>query len=183
LNTLIPTIAGRDARLAGSSIQEQDDPDAFALQQMEEEEEARLAEEAQGFTCLAGELEHDENTEWLRGCGWPRWFAHKPLHLVTSTATTPSRREEDVYLGSWNGVEWVSNASMEASLRTLLGISGRIFARCEETLLQTPQVFCCWLRSWGSSFHPYPFELPQRSRTKQKYYLYSNPFLCYVFRA
>ena len=179
----IPTIAGPDARLAGPSIPELDGPDAFALQQMEEEEEARLAEEAQGFTCLVGELEHDENTEWLRGCGWPRWFAHKPLHLVTSTATTPSRREEDMYLGSWNGEKWVSDASMETSFRTLLEISSRAFARCEETLLQTPRVFCCWLRSWGLSFYPYPFELPQRSRTKQKYYLYFNRFLCYVFRA
>jgi hypothetical protein len=96
----VSTIAGPDARLAGPSIPEQGDPDALALQQMEEEEEARLAEEAQAFTCLVGKLEHDENTEWLRGCRWPRWFVHKPLHLVTSIATTPSRRREDVYVGS-----------------------------------------------------------------------------------
>jgi hypothetical protein len=63
---------GPDTKLAGPSTLEHDDPDAFALQQMEEEEEARLAEEAQGFTCLFEELEHDENTEWLPGCGWPR---------------------------------------------------------------------------------------------------------------
>jgi hypothetical protein len=172
-----------DTRLAGPSRLEQDDPDAFALQQMEEEEEARLAEEAQGFTCLVEELEHDENTEWLRGCAWPRWFAHKPLHLITATATTPSRREQDLDLGWWNSVEWISDATMEANLRRLLEITSRVLARCEETLLQTPRVFCCWLRSWGLSFYPYPFELPQRSSTKQKYYLYFNRFLCYVFRS
>ena len=172
-----------DTRLAGPSRLEQDNPDAFALQQMEEEEEARLAEEAQGFTCLVEELEHDENTEWLRGCAWPRWFAHKPLHLITATATTPSRREQDLDLGWWNSVEWISDATMEANLRRLLEITSRVLARCEETLLQTPRVFCCWLRSWGLSFYPYSFELPQRSSTKQKYYLYFNRFLCYVFRS
>jgi hypothetical protein len=100
-----PSPEGRDTRLAGPSTLEHDDADAFALQQMEAEEEARLAEEAQGFICLFKELEHDENTEWLRGCRWPQWFDHKPLHLITSTATTSSRREEDLNLGSWNGVE------------------------------------------------------------------------------
>lgn len=178
-----PSPEGQDTRLADPSTLEHDDADAFALQQMEAEEEARLAEEAQGFICLFEELEHDENTEWLRGCGWPRWFDHKPLHLMTSTATTPSRREEDLNLGSWNGVEWISDATMEASLRTILEITSCVFARCEETLLQTPRVFCCWLRSWGMSFYPYPFELPQRSQTKQRYYFYFNRFLCYVFRA
>ena len=139
----IPTMDGPDARLVSPCIPEEDDPDAFSLQHMEEEEEARLAEEAPGFTYLVGELEPDENTEWLRGCGWPRWFVHKPLHLATSTARTPSRREEDVYLGSWNSLEWTSDASLEVSLRTLLGISSRVFARCEGTLLQTPRGFCC----------------------------------------
>lgn len=45
---------------------------------MEAEEEARLADEAQGSTALADELELDGNTDWLRGCMWPQWYAHNP---------------------------------------------------------------------------------------------------------
>ena len=51
-----PSCEGSHTRLEGSSTLENDDPDAFALQQMEAEEEARLAEEAQGFICLVEEL-------------------------------------------------------------------------------------------------------------------------------
>jgi hypothetical protein len=43
----------------------------------EKEEEERLGDELNSV-ALDGELEHDENTEWLRGCEWPAWFAHKP---------------------------------------------------------------------------------------------------------
>jgi hypothetical protein len=57
-----------------------DDPATAALLQMEDEEEARLLREEQEWMSLSNELEHDENTDWLRGCGWPRWYANKPLH-------------------------------------------------------------------------------------------------------
>lgn len=77
-----------------------EDAELTALLQMEAEEEARLADEERDFTVLAKELEHDKNTNWLRGCEWPRWFAHKPLHLITSTATTPLPLNKDRYLGS-----------------------------------------------------------------------------------
>ena len=50
---------------------EYNNANAFMLQQILAEEEARLAKEAQGFRCLVEELEHDENTKWLRNCGRP----------------------------------------------------------------------------------------------------------------
>ncbi|KAF1354300.1 hypothetical protein EJ07DRAFT_68878, partial [Lizonia empirigonia] len=81
------------------------DPQTAALLEMEAEEEARLADEAQGSTSLTDELEHDENTDWLRGSGWPRWFAHKPLHLIVATSRLPSPRNEVLHLGSWNCIE------------------------------------------------------------------------------
>lgn len=57
---------------------------------MEAEEEARLADEAYNLTYPFVKLEHDENTDWLRGCGWPRWFAGKlSLHLIAATAQLP----------------------------------------------------------------------------------------------
>lgn len=49
---------------------------------MEAEEEARLSREEQEPMSPSNEFEHDEKTDWLRGCGWPRWFAQEPLHLV-----------------------------------------------------------------------------------------------------
>ncbi|PVI03267.1 hypothetical protein DM02DRAFT_625972 [Periconia macrospinosa] len=82
------------------------DPELDAVLKMEAEEEARLACIGQKEMTIAEELEHDENTDWLRGCGWPRWFAYKPLHLIALTARIPSPRSEDYCLGSWNCVEW-----------------------------------------------------------------------------
>jgi hypothetical protein len=55
---------------------------------MEAKEEARLVDKERDFIVLAEELEHDKNTNWLRGCEWPCWFAYKPLYLIISTATT-----------------------------------------------------------------------------------------------
>lgn len=49
-----------------------DDPATVALLQMEIEEEARLLQEEQQLMSLNNELEHDEKTDWLRGCSWPR---------------------------------------------------------------------------------------------------------------
>ena len=48
------------------------DPDLAELLRMEEEEEHRLADEAHANVCLPDKLLHDENTRWLRECGWPR---------------------------------------------------------------------------------------------------------------
>ena len=159
------------------------DPQTVALLEMEAEEETRLADEVQGSTSLGDELEHDEDTDWLRGCKWPQWFAHKPLHLIVSTSITPSHCDEDLHLGSWNCTEWISCSTSEARLRKLVELTGLVLDRCEETLVHTPRVMCCWLRSWGQHFYAYPFELPQRQTTRSRYRLYLNRFLCYIFRS
>lgn len=132
---------------------------------------------------LSNELEHDEKTDWLRGCGWPHWFAHKPLHLIIATSRVPPSSGEDVHLGTWDCKEWVSCAASETKLRQLLKVAALVLDRCEETLRQTPRVMRCWLRSWGSHFYAYPFELPQREATRSRYRSYLNRFLCYVFRS
>jgi hypothetical protein len=62
------------------------DPDMAELLRMEDEEEHRLANEAYANACLPDKLEHDKNTRWLRECGWPRWFACKPLHIIAATS-------------------------------------------------------------------------------------------------
>jgi hypothetical protein len=82
-----------------------DDPATIALLQIEDEEDARLLREEQELICSSNELEHDENTDWLRGCGWPRWFANKPLHLIVATSRVPPASSEAVHLGTWNGIE------------------------------------------------------------------------------
>jgi hypothetical protein len=61
-----------------------------ALQLMEAEEEERLAKEYEERTlALDQELEYDENTDWLRGSGWPVWFARKSLGLISAAAMIP----------------------------------------------------------------------------------------------
>jgi hypothetical protein len=160
-----------------------DDPATVTLLQVEAEEEARLLREEQESMSLSNELEHDEKTDWLRGCGWPRWFAQKPLHLIIATSRVPPSSDEAVHLGAWNCMEWISCAASETKLRQLLDIVALVLDRCEETLRQTPRVMRCWLRSWGSHFYAYPFELPQREATRARYRSYLNRFLCYVFRS
>jgi hypothetical protein len=52
-----------------------------------------------------------------------------------------------------------------------------------ETLEQAPRVLRCWLRSWGSHFYTYPFELSQRDATRARYRSFLKRFLCYVLRS
>jgi hypothetical protein len=160
-----------------------DEPATAAPLQMEAEEEARLLREDRELMSLSNGLEHDEKTDWLRGCGWPRWFAHRPLHLIIATTRLPLSTNDAVHLGTWNGVEWISSAPLESKLRQLSKIGHLMLDRCEETLELTPQVMRCWLRSWGSHFYAYPFELPSREAIRARYRLFLNRFLCYIFRS
>jgi hypothetical protein len=160
-----------------------DEPTTDALLQMEAEEEARLLQQDRESMFLSNELEHDEKTDWLRGCGWPRWFAHKPLHLIIATSRSPLSTNEAIHLGTWNCRDWISCAASETNLRQLSKIVHLVLDRCEETLEQTPRVMRCWLRSWGSHFYAYPFELPQRDATRARYRSFLIRFLCYVFRS
>lgn len=140
---------------------------------MEAEEEQRLLSEQSNAIALDEELEHDENTEWLRGCEWLAWFACKPIHLiVAATKLLSTNTLEDFPLGLWSGFEYVSPSGSERVIWKIIEASKVVFRRCEETLKQTPRVLRCWLRSWTPSFLAFPFELPQRESTRQRYYSY-----------
>ncbi|KAF9695526.1 hypothetical protein EKO04_006297 [Ascochyta lentis] len=153
------------------------------LTRMEDEEEEQRFDSGLSTVALDAELEHDENTEWLRGCEWPTWFSGKPIHVIVAAAALPSARtSEDLSLGLWNGFECVSPAHTERVIWKILEASKIVFQRCELTLKQTPRVLRCWLRSWTPSFLPYPFELPQREPTQRRYYVIHERFLCYIFR-
>lgn len=149
------------------------DPDGnLNLTQMESEEEERLLRQDQENLALDEELEHDENTDWLRGSGWPRWFAQKPLHIIVAATTLPSRDcYRELYLGTWYGVECTSTVASERALYLSLQATQQVLERCEETLRQTPRVLRCWLRSWTFSYLPYPFEMPRAraSRSTKEY--------------
>ncbi|KAH7563641.1 hypothetical protein BM1_00688 [Bipolaris maydis] len=61
----------------------------------EEEEEEQCFHGESDMVALDAALEHDENTEWLRGCEWPAWFAHKPIHIIDAAAALPSARTSE----------------------------------------------------------------------------------------
>jgi hypothetical protein len=150
---------------------------------IEMEEEQRLLNEQGHAVALDDELDHDENTEWLRGSEWPTWFANKPIHLVVAAASLPYLDTlRDFSLGVWNGFECVSPAGSERVIWKIMEASKVVFQRCEDTLKHTPRVLRCWLRSWTPSFLAFPFELPQREQTRRRYYSYHERFICYVFR-
>jgi hypothetical protein len=159
------------------------DPGLAELLRMEEEEEHRLANEAHANVCLPDKLLHDENTRWLRECGWPCWFVRRLLNVIAATSQLPSHKHQALYLGSWNSSEWSSRSATEAKLLTLVELTSHALDRCEETLSSTSRVLRCWLRSWGPHYCPIPFELPRRQATRKKYRSYCYRFLCYVFRA
>jgi hypothetical protein len=120
---------------------------------MEAEEETRLLQEEQESMSLSNKLEHNEKMDWLRGCGWPRWFAQKLLHLIITTSRVPPSSNEAVHFGTWNCMGGISCAALETKLRRRLGIVALVLDWYKETLRQTPRVMRCWLRSWGSPFY------------------------------
>lgn len=91
--------------------------------------------------------------------------------------------DKDIHLGTWDCVEWISYTASEKKLRLLVEVAALVLNWCEETLQQTSRVMRCWLRSWGSHFYAYPFEVPQREATQARYRSFLNCFLCYVFRS
>lgn len=54
----------------------------LAMVKTEVEDEQRLVDEEAGSAEQTLELEHDENTEWLRTSEWPRWFQSRPFHII-----------------------------------------------------------------------------------------------------
>jgi hypothetical protein len=98
------------------------------LTRVEDEEEERRFDNEPDVVALDAELEHDENTEWLRGCEWSAWFAHKPIHIIVAAAALPSARtSEDLVLGLWNGFECVSLAQTERVIWKILEASKIVF--------------------------------------------------------
>jgi hypothetical protein len=53
----------------------------------DEEEEEQRFDGGLKTVILDAELEHDENTECIRGCEWPTWYADKPIHLIAAVTS------------------------------------------------------------------------------------------------
>jgi hypothetical protein len=154
-----------------------------AFDEMEAEEEQRLLQIEEDAPTLDDQLEHDQNTDWLRGCGWPTWFVGKSLMVIVSAASLPTAALlTDLLLGEWHGQPCVSTLLVERVLQRVLQATEIVLARCEETVRETPRVFRCWLKSWTPSFVPYPFELLQREGSRRRYFSYWRKFICYVYR-
>lgn len=138
--------ASQSSDYTGLQLAYQDDivarlDECSILAQMEAEEEKRLLEEWDKTIALDEDLEYDENTDWLRGCGWPKWFANRPLHLVAAAAVSPSfDTRKNLRLGIWNGLECISPAASERVFWKLLHATDKVFVRREETLAQTPSI-------------------------------------------
>ncbi|PWI64589.1 hypothetical protein PCL_09519 [Purpureocillium lilacinum] len=132
-------------------------------------------------------VEDDETTPWLKHTGWPEFFEGRPLDIITTSATqptaAPSRSQEDLLLGSWQGVPVRSSARAEARLRILMQAVDDIFDRAEATLAHTSYRSRCWISSyWRDTFYTRPLRvLPPR--TKARYKSTWKEFICYLFRA
>ena len=126
------------------------------LADMEAEEEARLCAKDERNATVDHELEADENSDWLRGRGWPVWFHQKPLPILLTAATLPAKGcPRDLFLGRWNGLDCVSPVTTENALQLLSVASYQVLSRYQESLTCTPRVLRCWVRSWTQSFFPY----------------------------
>ncbi|OAL42614.1 hypothetical protein IQ07DRAFT_465673, partial [Pyrenochaeta sp. DS3sAY3a] len=101
-------VVAQDDSVGRQEIQEQPHfgSEGEYLTRLEDEEEDQRFDGDLSTVALDVELEHDENTEWLRGCEWPMWFIRKPIHLIVAAAALPSARtSEDLSLGLWNDFE------------------------------------------------------------------------------
>lgn len=64
------------------------------------EEERLLALEESEAIVQEFELEHDENTEWIRSREWPQWFRNRPLHVTMAPSKPPSEQDSAYALGN-----------------------------------------------------------------------------------
>jgi len=68
-----------------------------------EADEERLSRADELHPALNEELEHDNNTDWLRSSGWSRWFRQKPISIVVASAGSPTTRyARNIFLRRWN---------------------------------------------------------------------------------
>ncbi len=150
------------------------------LLKLETEEETRIRKDPE--VVIDEDLETDENSDWLRACGWAIWFKHKPIPLLVAAASVPFPGCPRVlYLGKWHGVECTSPISVERTLQLVALVSQAAIDRCVSTLRKTPRTLRCWARTWGQSFSPYPLECPQPSSLR-KYIRIWTSAICYFFR-
>jgi hypothetical protein len=76
-----------------------------AVMRIEAEEERRLALEEEDSAEGEIELEHDENTEWLRTSKWSRWLQNRLLHIVSAASKIPPVQNTAYAIGQWGGGE------------------------------------------------------------------------------
>lgn len=118
--------------------------DAYAeLIELEAEEDNRIRQDPE--IAILEDLETDENSEWLRACGWVSWFKHKLIPLLVMGTTVPApgcpsaRR-----LGNWHDIECSSPSTVERTLQLLSLASQAVIERCVKTLRHTRRVLGCW---------------------------------------
>ncbi|KFZ18998.1 hypothetical protein V502_03895 [Pseudogymnoascus sp. VKM F-4520 (FW-2644)] len=175
-----PPPAAADPALAGV-----DPADLAGLDELEDEEDARLLEESgtyeiNGRSCV----DDDETTAWLRYTGWPTRLAGKPLDIISASTLRPTRHRDDYVLGTWAGRDFASPAEDEAKLRTLMAAADLMFGRAMETLKGTHHRLRCWLKSYNEArFRPVPFAALRTRHGQEGYFTVWRQFLCYVFRA
>ena len=149
---------------------------------MEAVEEKRLSQESEQHMVFDDDLDANENGDWLRGSGWPRWFRHKPLPIIITAAMMPAKgHPQDLFLGKWYGQDCISPVASERALQLLVAASHQVLRRCLETLAHTPRTLRYWLRSWTPAYSSYAFEAPTPA-TIQTYSRIWIGNLCYVFR-
>lgn len=157
---------------------------AHDLAAMEAEKERRLAQEFDEDAVIPdGELEDNTRSEWLRGCNWQRWFANKPLRLITNASKVPKLifPAETLPLGSWCGLDYVSEAAEERKLAVISVAIWRVLDCSERTLQATPRTLRCWPKSWSHTYQPYDFRIPQVGA--EKYYKQTwCRFISYIYR-
>lgn len=134
--------------------------------------------------ALDDEVDYNHDDDWVRACGWPRWFNIKPLVVITSATALPTASPtSDLLLGHWHDISCIRPTKDERCLRRLVLATNLVLERCESTAQDTNRLFRCWLRSWGPAFIAVPFELPKQETSRQRYHAYWRKLVCYLFRA
>jgi hypothetical protein len=158
---------------------------ATVLEALEYQERQRLELLENDFIASDVEVEDDDTTPWLQYTRWPKYFAGRPLDIVTAAAYLPEGPPptHGYVLGYWEGEAVVSSLDHEGRVRQLTHLLDGVFDRYEETLEGTPHMLRCWLKGYHQHrFYPKPFQALQTPGSRRRYRSQWKRFICFVFR-
>ena len=95
-----PPVVGLEQQRLAAGVDQPDPLDLMGLEELEDEEDARLLQESAAYevnSCMS--IDDNETTVWLQYTGWPARLASRPLDIISASTLRPTRHCNDYILG------------------------------------------------------------------------------------